>query len=133
MSIRPTWDNLEKTVVRLIVYGKWQWSEMDEAVKDAQALFNDVSHTVHVIVDLRESTMLSDHAKLQDARPFSLSPAEDSRIAFVGISAITVPFYQSAKRLYRLKQSENQVAFVETLAQARQAIFKKERLKQTYI
>lgn len=133
MSIRSVWDNSEKTTLRFIVYGSWQWSDMDKAVQEAQAMFSEVSNTVHVIVDLRESTMLADHAKLESARPFSLSPSPTSHLAFVGIAAITVPFFQCAKRLYRLKQPENQVAFVETLPKARQAIFRDERLQETFI
>ena len=133
MSIRPAWDNAEKTAVRFIYYGQWSWADMDEAVREAQKLFESVRYPVQVIVDLRESAPIAPRGQIEPARAFDFMPNADTYIVCVGNQELTHTFFQTISRIYRVKQSESRVKFTESLHKARQIIFQETMSERRYI
>ena len=133
MSIRPAWDNAEKTAVRFIYYGQWSWSDMDEAVKEAQHLFDSVKYPVQIIADLRESAPIDSHAQIEPVRPFNFVANPDIYIVCVGNQEITHTYFQSVSRIYRVKQGDARVKFTESLHKARQIIFQETMSERRYI
>ena len=47
------WDNDEKTVMRYVAEGLWNWNEFHKNMRRSTLWFDQVSHPVDVIVDLR--------------------------------------------------------------------------------
>ncbi|MEQ8673246.1 MAG: hypothetical protein RLP44_24335 [Aggregatilineales bacterium] len=133
MSIRPAWDNAEKTAVRFIYYGQWSWVDMDDAVREAQMLFESVKYPVQVIVDLRESAPVALHGQIEPARSFEFMPHADAYIVCVGNQELTRTFYQAISRMYHVKQGEARVKFTESLHKARQIIFQETMSERRYI
>ena len=56
MGIVVTWDNHQKTILRLELTTPWTWTEYDEATDQLEALLNSVDYRVDVIFDGQYST-----------------------------------------------------------------------------
>jgi hypothetical protein len=52
------WDNDEKTVMRYTVEGDWNWNEFHKTLRRSTLRFDDVSHPVDTIIDLRKGLKL---------------------------------------------------------------------------
>jgi hypothetical protein len=118
VSVLTAWDNKARTTLRYIHYGYWTWADVNRAVEEAQLRFRQTRHTVHVIIDLRESASLPDIA-LREKSTLSLGHGRDGMLILVGVGSLTWPYYDVVKRIYRNRRSSDQVQFVETLEEAR--------------
>ena len=58
MSIAICWDNDEKTALRYVFEGLWDWDELWERSAEIRSLMNTVDHTVHLIIDMSETSFL---------------------------------------------------------------------------
>lgn len=56
MAFRFQWDNDEQTVMRLIAEGDWNWRDYHHVARASMFSMLHVQHTVHVLIDLRNST-----------------------------------------------------------------------------
>ena len=52
------WDNDDKTIMRYVAEGSWNWNEFHKNMRRSTLWFDQVSHPVDVIVDLRGGTRL---------------------------------------------------------------------------
>ena len=55
MKFQVEWDNPEKTIIRVTYPEKWTWNDFFESMVEETALMRTVQHTVHLLVDLRQS------------------------------------------------------------------------------
>lgn len=55
MSIQIIWEDKQKSVMRQVFSGRWTVEEYRRSVEKTQKLLKGLPHTVHIIVDLRES------------------------------------------------------------------------------
>ncbi len=124
MSIQVTWDSPDLTILRYIHYGSWTWNNLDDAIAIAEPMIRGTSHPVHVIVDLRESIDVPNLRQFDDPRPLSLAPGTSSYLILVGEIWMTRKFYELTKRLYRSRRSRTQIAYTESIDQARNIISK---------
>ena len=58
MPITCIWDNPEKSVLRHIYQGSWEWKDFYQSIAEADAMMDTVDHKVHVIVDVRKSKIM---------------------------------------------------------------------------
>ena len=49
MSANVTWENDERTVLRLTVSGRWQWSELHAAKVQIEAMLDVLDHPVSIL------------------------------------------------------------------------------------
>lgn len=58
MSINVTWDNDNRTAIRLDFNGQWNWEEYDDAIDSAYFMIAEVGHKVNIITNLSRDAML---------------------------------------------------------------------------
>jgi len=58
MGITITWDNEDRTILRLDFAGMWSWEEYDEAVDSAYIMIAQSGHKVDIITNLSRDTIL---------------------------------------------------------------------------
>ena len=68
MKLPVEWENEEKTIIRMIFAGNWNWHDFYEANVAVVALMQSVEHTVHTIADFRQSQGIPLDSPLVHAR-----------------------------------------------------------------
>jgi hypothetical protein len=58
MGITICWDNEEKTAIRYVFEGLWDWDELWERSAQIRSMMNTVDHTVHLIIDMSGTSFL---------------------------------------------------------------------------
>ena len=58
MPITVRWDDDAHTRIYYVFSGSWKWDEFDALYTDVYKMLDTVSHTVHAVVDLRESRIV---------------------------------------------------------------------------
>jgi hypothetical protein len=58
MSITVKWFNDEHKIVHWDIEGAWNWDDVYLSLDEANALLDTVDHTVHTIVDVRNSPLI---------------------------------------------------------------------------
>ena len=58
MPTRVYWDNEEKTIIVREMTDKWTWKDYGQAIQQVHEKLGEVSHTVDIIVDCRETSDL---------------------------------------------------------------------------
>lgn len=58
MPVEFRWDNDEKTIMRYVAQGAWNWNEFHKNMRRSTLWFDQVNHPVDVIVDLRGGNRL---------------------------------------------------------------------------
>lgn len=53
MSISIDWHNNEQNAIHLSFERGWTWEHLQQAIQQADSMIGSVSHTVHLIIDLR--------------------------------------------------------------------------------
>ena len=63
MTIMVSWDNEEKTAIRLDFSGQWNWEEYDDAIDTAYFMIAEIGHKVDIITNLaRDSAVPGDES-----------------------------------------------------------------------
>jgi hypothetical protein len=121
------WDNPEKYIVRWIYPEKWTWDDFYEAIQQRDELFSTVSHTVHVIVDVRHSSFIPSGVM---ARGRYISTGnrrhpQEGITVIVGANAFIRGLYDVYSKVYTKLVKGIDVFFVTTLDEAYQIIEKR--------
>lgn len=56
MGMRFEWDDEEKTVIRYVAEGDWNWTDFHRSVRVALFALHNLGHPVDTILDLSQST-----------------------------------------------------------------------------
>ncbi len=76
MGITVTWDNVERTTIRLDFAGEWNWEEYDDATDMAYFMIAEVGHKVDLITNLsRDVGLPSDDSLRHFQRALRQKPA----------------------------------------------------------
>ena len=87
-GVRFVWDNPEKTIIRYVVEGDWNWKVFHACVRISLFAMHNHPHPVHTVIDLRGSTRPQMPAGLAaHARTFGkkLTPALSGRAVVIGL------------------------------------------------
>lgn len=117
MTIRVEWDNAEKTAILFSYHGPWTWDEFFETADQGDALAATVSHPVHHIYDVTESSSMPSGALAQFRNLRNRPTVNPGRRVLVGASPFIMTITQMMFRIYPNLQKNFLVAL--TLEKAR--------------
>jgi hypothetical protein len=95
MPITVSWDNEEKTIVRQTYIGKWTWDEFYAAGEEFAVLAGTVTHTVHLLIDMRQAGPLPGGA-LSHIGAMNRLPPNMGRIVAVGVGSFVMKMFNVA-------------------------------------
>ncbi|HLU12226.1 MAG TPA: hypothetical protein VK003_21290 [Oceanobacillus sp.] len=115
------WDNDDKTIMRYVASGAWNWNEFHKNMRRSTLWFDQVSHPVDVIVDLRGGNKLPAGA-IGHLRSLGTKIHANStgRAVILGVDAETQRKLGAVDGVY--DAGERQLRFVETDEAAYRAI-----------
>ncbi len=99
MGVSTQWDNEEKTVIRYVYEGRWTWDEYYPAHQEAREMTKSVEHIVHVIVDVRNSTLLPKGALTHSRSALDNKPANEGITVIVGANFFIQVMANAARRI----------------------------------
>ena len=117
MPVHVDWDNEDRTVIRYDLAGHWNWHEFEVAVEQSFAMTESVTHTVHVIIDMRQSLSIPDGAILYFKRLLQAAPANRGLYTVVSQDRAVDKMLAMFGRIHRQKTHRIQQA--ATLDEAR--------------
>ncbi|NJL56805.1 hypothetical protein HC928_17880 [bacterium] len=121
MTVIASWDNDDTTVLRYIHYGCWSWSDVDQAIKEAQAMLRTRRHT-HVIIDLRESARVIDSDEVREKCALSIAPGRETEVVFVGPRTQARLYYSVMRHRYKGRRTRDHFHFTDDLDEARRLL-----------
>jgi hypothetical protein len=88
MPITVDWYNADRTALIYTYNGRWTWHEFDRVVKQGNALMQTVGYTVHVIIDVREMSLIpTDVISTSNRQRISnLTPENHGKLIVYGIN-----------------------------------------------
>lgn len=120
MAIVTTWDNRDKTTVRMEFESEWTWQDLEKAIAATDAFISSVPHQVDVIVDIEGASMPKDFMNavkslLADPKP----RANEGHRIVVGAGGVVKSAYSTIQKMFGEKVSGREVMFAATLPEAR--------------
>lgn len=120
MSIQIKWANPEQTAILLEFERGWSWDDLYGAIKRADNLITSVSHTVNLIIDIRQAGGLprdfmrvaSDVFEQGEARP-----NEGMKIV-VGAGWLIQGAYNTFQKVYGHRLQNRPFIFASSLDEA---------------
>ena len=68
IGIQSSWDDSEKTVIRMYIGDYWDWDDLNAAMDDLGTMMLEVNHQVDVITIMRPTTPLPEGNALYNIR-----------------------------------------------------------------
>ena len=99
MGITVTWDNEDRTILRLDINRQWNWDEYDDAIDMAYFMITEIGHKVDLITDLsRDTAVPGDEAVRHFQRAFRLRPANVGQTITSGGNSFSRKVFSSFQR-----------------------------------
>jgi hypothetical protein len=122
MTVTNSWDNDDKTIIRMEVSGRWTWDEMYKASEEGYAMLESVNHTVYPIIDFSKSQGMPKNAITHARNMMGKQHPHTGMTVFVGANTLFVSLWRIFVRLYALFSREQDFTFANTLDEARQSL-----------
>ena len=119
MGITVQWDNSEQTIIRFIYTGAWSFGDLFDAMHDARTLMDTVDHTVHGIIDMRESKLMPNGALSLGRNVTMRKHPNQGRSVIIGASGFVRTLYDVYRKVYRTTFDESAYSFANSLEEAR--------------
>jgi hypothetical protein len=113
MSIEIQWENEEKTIVRWIFSGDFNWKDYDEGSEKLEDMIADVNHNFATIFDLSQMTALPRYAVSQYPKLIRDVPARQETLVIISLNRLVRSLGRIFTRVYRMN-----IHFVLTLEDA---------------
>jgi hypothetical protein len=126
MAITVDWDNDEKTTLRYIYTGRWNWDEYNNAVSRAHELVAGIDYPINVIADFSESRLMPDLAISGFKKSLETNPINFNIAVIVTTSELLLRLLGAFRRMYR--RIGDKVVTVKTLDEARAVIAQRQTL-----
>jgi len=121
MNINVVWDDEAKTILRYVYEKNWNWTDFHTAAKQAYEMLDTVDHTVNVIMDFQNASLIPQGAITQVQRAFS-TPRHRNIGTTVIVGAAARTFLQAiagvGRKLSRSGADNWSLNFVATLPEA---------------
>ena len=120
MPVKFEWENDEKTIMRVVVSGVWNWNEFHKMMRIMSFALDRVSHPVETIIDLRAGAKLPAGA-LGHIRSLGkrIHPNGTDRAVIIGLDEAVAKslggadgIYQDGERLLRFVDSDEEALAV---------------------
>jgi hypothetical protein len=107
------WDNDEKTIMRYVAEGAWNWNDFHKHLRRSTLCLDEVDHPVETIIDLRSGNKLPagavGHLRSTGAKTHA---NHTGRAVILGVDAETQRRLGAVDGVYQ--DSERLLRFVET-------------------
>jgi hypothetical protein len=120
MPVSTRWDNDQKNIMLWVFEGRWTWNDYYECRDDVNADIAAMTHTVHIIVDMRTSNTLPNSVITHGHSAVSQPPRNLGLTVIVGVNPVLRAFYGMFSRLYTslLVQKRVEMHMVRTIEEA---------------
>src|SRR5689334_20286455 len=117
MSITVDWYNAEKTALIYTYEGPWTWYDFDTVVSYGNSLMQSVPHTVHVVVDLKASSIVPTDVISASSRVriANLTPANHGKLIVYRISPAIHFLASTVERIAPQWMAKRNAVFAYTL------------------
>jgi len=122
MPVTNSWDNDEKTIIRMEIAGRWTWDEMYQASDAGYTMLESVPHIVYPIIDMRQSQAIPGNAITHASGLMRRQHPRTGMSVFVGANTIVVSLWRAFVHVYSLFSREQDFKFANSLDEARQLI-----------
>jgi hypothetical protein len=100
MSIIAVWDNEERTVIRHIYEGRWDWSDFYRALQESNSMMDEVSYKVGLIIDVESSSLVPSSAISRIGGFRGRSHRNTGMTALVGANLFVRLLYDLFQKVY---------------------------------
>ncbi len=122
MPVTMTWDNAEKTIIRVIIEGQWDVNDLHRLISQAPTMMAEVSHIVDGIFDFSRSTSTPTSALMTLSRMEAAYNDRQRLFIVVGANSYIQTLCNIAAKL--APKTFSKLMFVETMNDAYAAINK---------
>lgn len=130
MSITVTWDNEDKTILRLTVEDRWTWDEYFASAQQARNEISAVDHPVDIIGDMLRSGPVPLGMPIRRFRyALDMMPANFRKAAIVGGSPFTRSLIIAFMQIY--KKANEKMVLVHTIDEAYAALSAPDDIEHT--
>ncbi len=122
MTIQVGWDNNEQQhIVRIVFQRGWTWNDLNQAVKQADALIISQSHRVDLLIDIQEAGGIPGDFITRAGELFAQGEARanEGQKVVVGAGTLIRIAYKTFLRVYGSKLEGRPFIFADTLESAR--------------
>jgi hypothetical protein len=121
MSISVTWDNEDKTILRMTVVGRWTWAEYFASAEQARDAISTVDHPVDIIGDMLRSGPVPLGMPIRRFRyAIDMMPTNFRKAAIIGGSPFTKSLMIAFMQIYR--KANEKMVLVQTIDEAYAAL-----------
>lgn len=124
MGILIRWDDQARTRVLIEFETSWTWTDLDQAIQQADQFISSVPQSVDIIIDVEGSSLPGDF--LNAARNLLANPeprANEGRRVVVGANGLIRTAYQTVQKTFGAKLNGREVLFANDLPQARSMLY----------
>lgn len=122
MPVTMTWDNAEKTIIRVTIEGQWDVNDLHRLINQAPSMMNEVTHSVDGIFDFSRSTSTPTSALMTLSRMEATYNDRQRLFIVVGANSYIRTLCNIAAKL--APKTFSKLMFVETIHEAYSAIGK---------
>jgi len=130
MGIRTSWDNENKTILRIEYEGSWTWEDFHKAHDEGNELIKSVSHRVAVIIDVSKSRLIPSGALSRGKHVTENKPANQGMTAVVGANGFIQGLYDLFRKVYR---KDFNLIYVSSLEEARARLLEQRATQGTEV
>jgi hypothetical protein len=102
MGIEVVWENEEKTIVRWIFSGDFNWGDYDEGSRRLEEMIANVNHNFATIFDLSQMTALPKYAVSQYPKLIRDVPARQETLVIISLNRLVRSLGRIFTRVYRM-------------------------------
>lgn len=118
MPIINSWDNDDRTIIRMEISGTWTWDELSQAVDETTVMVDSVKHIVYGIVDLSQSQHIPGNFIPNVRSLMKKRHPRSGMEVIVGASALLIGLWRVFERVYTIIVRKQDFTFVSTLDEA---------------
>lgn len=125
MSITASWDNAEKTIVRLDFHDRWTIHDLATARQQLMRMAQDTDCGVGLIIDLTDGPVLPDKMIAHAAQVADLRSGQLDEVCYfvvLGSTPLGKALFRSFCKVSRPNKLVGKVAFVDSLNEARRIL-----------
>jgi hypothetical protein len=120
MGIVTTWDNRDKTTVRMEFESEWTVQDLEGAIQATDTYISSVAHQVDVIVDIEGANLPKDFMNLAKGLLENPQPrANEGNRVVVGAGSVVKSAYNTIQKVFGEKIVNREVLFAANLPEAR--------------
>ena len=120
MNIAINWANGTHTVIQLTFQRGWTWADLEQALQQADTMIGSVEHTVHTVIDIRDSGGLPSDFMTVAGKLFAQGQprANEGQRVVVGAGMIMRTAYRGLLNVYGAQLRTRPFQFTASIEEA---------------